>query len=133
MKASDIAKVNQKLNEQETQRALQIALAKSHVEWFERQSMVINRLVELLPHPGIQPGSQEHHEHRLKALCFACFGLAAKYQVPLDKLMDFGKMYYDEARARIDAQTKIETGEEVPHDQGIAAIPAEIETGNPVG
>lgn len=108
MNPNDIKKMNQQVNEAETKRAMQIAIAKSHVEWFERQSMVINRLVELLPHPGVQPGSMEHFEHRLKALCFACFGLAARFDVEFDKLIGFGKLYYDEAKSRLAATAEVQ-------------------------
>jgi hypothetical protein len=106
LKPTDLEKAVKQQEQIEAQRAYTKAVAESHVSHWERQGAVFQRVLELLPHPGVE--GDAIYQHRLKAAALFSFGLAASYQVPFDDFVAFGREYYNVKLERVQNANRIE-------------------------
>lgn len=124
MKPTDLERAIKQQDQIAAQHEMARNIAKSHVEHWERQGATFQRILELLPHPGVE--GDAIYQHRLKAAALFAFGLAARYQVPFDDFVKYGKEYYDVQLERVQTANRIE-------EQLNAAKKAEGESRNDEG
>jgi hypothetical protein len=98
------------------QAAYEKAILQSQIQWWERQAALCNKLIETLPHPSIEPGSDEHFQHRVKAIMLACFGICGRYEVPFEDVVKYGREFYDMAVERKRTAEKIKADQSSTED-----------------